>query len=100
MATTETKSAFAEKMQGMRRDAEGEIRKMEAQIDRVKADARVEHEQNVKELKSKMAAAQTKLQQLQSADEAQWAKSQAEVERAWNDVKQSAQDAAARLRQG
>ena len=100
MATTDTKSAFTEKMQGLRRDAEGEIKKMQAQLDRIEAGARVEHEQNMKELKSQMAVAQTRLQQLENADEAQWEKTAAEVERSWNDVKQLAKDAVANLRMG
>ena len=100
MATTETKSAFTEKMQGMRRDAEGEIKKMEAQIAQTKADARAQHEQNMKELRSKMAVAQTKLQQVQSANEADWEMTRADAERSWSEVKQSIQKAASQLQNG
>ena len=100
MATTETKSAFAEKMQMLLQDVEDEINDTEDQLDQFGVEARAAHEQHVKELRSRMAAAQTRLQQLHSADEAQWEKTKAEIERAWSDLKQSLKDTAARMRQG
>ena len=100
MGTTTNKAAFTEKMQGLLRDAQAEAKKLEAQADQANADARASHQQHVKELRSKMAATETKLQHLRSADEAQWEKAQAEVEHSWNDVKQSIQKAASQVRKG
>jgi len=99
MGSTEMKAAFTEKMQGMLRDADAEVKKVEAQLDRVKAEARAKHQQNVDELRSKVSAAQAKLQQLRTADHAQWEKTKVEVERSLDDVKQSVQRAAAQLQQ-
>jgi Skp family chaperone for outer membrane proteins len=99
MGTTEMKAAYTEKMQGMLRDADAEVNKFEAQMDRVKAEARVQHQQHVDELRSKVSAAQAKLQQLRTADQSQWEQTKAEVERSWNDVKQSVQSAASKLQQ-
>ena len=100
METTVNKAAFTEKMQALLRDAHAEAKKLEAQVDQAKADARATHQQHLQELRSKMAATETKLEHLRSADEAQWEKTQAEVERSWNDVKQSMQKAASQLRKG
>jgi hypothetical protein len=100
MGTTANKTAYNEKMQGLLRDAEAEANKLEAEIDKAKADARASHQQHLQELRSKMAATETKLDKLRSADEAQWEKTQAEVERSWNDVKQSFQKFASQVRTG
>jgi chromosome segregation ATPase len=100
MGSTDTQAAFTEKMQGMLRDADAEVKKLEAQMDRVKAEARAQHQQHVDEARAKVSAAQAKLQQLRSADQADWAKTKVEVERSWNDVKQSVQHATSKLQQG
>jgi chromosome segregation ATPase len=99
MGTTEMKAAYTEKMQGMLQDADAQVKKLQAQLDQVKAEARVQHQQNVDELRSKVTAAQAKLQQLRTTDQSQWDKTKAEVEHSWNDVKQSVQSAASQLQQ-
>jgi Skp family chaperone for outer membrane proteins len=100
MGTTEMKAAYTETLQGMLRDADAEVKKLEAQIDRDNPEASAQHQQHVDELRAKVSAAQAKLQQLRTADQGQWEKTQAEVEHTWNDVKQSVQTTASQLRQG
>ena len=100
MGTTANKTAFTEKMQALLRDAQAEAKKLEAQTDQAKADAKAGYQQHLQEVHSKMAATETKLEHLRSADEAQWEKTQAEVEHSWNDVKQSMQKAASQIRKG
>ena len=100
MGTTEMKAAYTEQMQGMLRDADAEVKKIEAQINRDNPEVSAQYQQHVDELRSKVSAAQAKLQQLRTADQPQWEKTQAEVERTWNDVKQSVQSVASQLQQG
>jgi predicted secreted Zn-dependent protease len=100
MGSTDTKAAYTEKMQGMLRDADAEVKKLEAPLDPVKAEARAKYQQHVDEARSKVSAAQAKLQQLRAADQAQWEKTKVEVERSLSEVKQSIQRAASKLQQG
>jgi predicted phage gp36 major capsid-like protein len=97
MQTTETKAAYMEKMQGMLREAEADLKKLETQVDRVKAEARAKHQQHVEDLRAKMTAAQAKLQELRTAEHAQWEKAKGELDHAWSHVKESIRSAASKL---
>src|SRR5260370_40491304 len=98
METTVNKATFTEKMQALLRDAHAEAEKLYAQVDQAKADARAIHQQHIQELHSKMAATETKLDMLRSADEARWEKAHADVGRSWNEVKQCFENVTPQLR--
>src|SRR5262249_54022495 len=97
MGTTHARMDFTRKMAGMIREARAEADRIHGKLGQLGAEARAYGQMQVAWLLSKVAATEAKLHQLYGADEARFEQAKADVERSWNEVRQSVEQAAARI---
>lgn len=103
MATTQT---FEQKREHYQERVRAEMDKLDAQItelrakaDQAKADARIEYNNQLENLRTKQAAAEQKLKELQNTSESAWSDIQAGFENAWNELQAAFDRAASKFNQ-
>ncbi len=95
--TAETRAAYREKMQAQIREMEAEINKLVARAQGAKADAKIEYQRQIDELRSKQDALERKLRELDAAGDRAWDDIRTGIESAWDDLKGAVNDAVARF---
>lgn len=79
---SDTRDAYVEKMKAKLDEWNAEIAKLEAKAKQKEADARMDIEKQIEELKEKRSKANEKLEQMSSAGESAWNDLKAGVEQA------------------
>lgn len=93
-----TKQAYQQKLQAQLDEWSAEIGKLQAKGDQVSADARIEYDRQVQELRTMQAEARRKMGELKNAGDDAWQDLKAGIEHAWNDLGRATKSAAARFR--
>jgi putative component of toxin-antitoxin plasmid stabilization module len=91
------RGAYQEKREAQLNEWGAKLQGLKAKAERAKADAKIEYQQQLKDLEAKQAAAREKLEHLKKAGEGAWEDLRAGVESAWGEVKQAMDKALATL---
>lgn len=91
------RDAYIEKTKDQLGQWNAEIEKMTAQADVAKADARVEYEKQIGEMRKNRDETQEHLNKLQASSDKAWGDIQKGFERAWDGLQKSFQSAVSRF---
>lgn len=83
----EEKSAYQEKFEARLREWKAKIEQLEAWAGQVKADAKIEYQEKIRELKEKEKAARSKLEELKKSGSEAWRELKGGLEKAGDDLK-------------
>ena len=92
------KNAYVDKLKAQLDVWAAEIDKLEAKAKMAGADARMELDRQIKELKNNQDNAKAKIRELEDAGEDAWEDLKEGVEIAWNRLRQGLDDAASRFK--
>jgi hypothetical protein len=92
------KEVYAKKMQAQLDEWGAEIEVLKARADKVKADARVDYQKKIEELRLKKQAAGEKLATLRKAGDGAWEDLKTGVESAWDSLGKAVKAAASRFK--
>jgi len=81
-----TKEAYEKKLQAQLDEWGAEIDKLKAKADSAEADAQLEYQRKVDELRSMRESASAKLAELKAAGEDAWEEMKDGIDRAWNSL--------------
>jgi uncharacterized coiled-coil DUF342 family protein len=91
------KSAYKQKFEARLKQWAAEIDKLEAKAAEARADARLQYQSQIKELRGKQDEAVEKLQKLSAAQGEAWKDLKSGVESAWDALGKAVQNAASRF---
>jgi len=92
------KEAYQEKFDAQLREWSAKIDELKAKADQAKAEAKIEYYEQIEALRTKQAAAQTKLQELSTSGEQAWEELKPGLEHAWDDLKTSVENAMSKFK--
>ncbi|MET3999810.1 coiled coil domain-containing protein [Marinobacterium sp. MBR-109] len=92
------KELYKQKKQAQLDKLQADVDKIKAKASEASADAQLEMHKQIKVLEDKVADGRTKLQHLADASEDAWEASKHSVESAWDSLKSTVSDVAAKLR--
>ena len=87
------KDAYQEKLEAKLKEWNAEIEKLEAKAAKAKADARINYNEKLEDVKRKREAAREKLSELKGAGENAWENLKAGVENAWQSLEDAVKSA-------
>ena len=93
------KEAHRENLEAQMREWSAKIDVMKAKADQAEADAKIEYQNRIEDLRQKKEALQAKLSELQNASDAAWKDIKAGTERAAADLKDALQSALSKFKQ-
>jgi len=93
------KEAYRQKLEAQMREWSAKIDVMKAKADQAEADAKIEYQNRIEDLRQKKEALQAKLSELQNASDAAWKDIKAGTERAAADLKDALQSALSKFKQ-
>ena len=96
--TQADRQAYADKLRARLKQYDAEISKLRAQIDELHADARIEHDARLRELRTQFELARERMQELERRTGAAWEEAKTGLDLAREALEQGIQDAARRLR--
>lgn len=85
----EEKSAFQEKYEAKFKEWKAKIAQLEARAEQVKADAKIEYQEKIKELKEKEKTAHRKLDEIKKSGSETWKDLRSGLEKAGDELKAS-----------
>jgi predicted ATP-binding protein involved in virulence len=92
------KEAYQDKFDAQLREWSARIEELKAKADKATAEAKIEYYEQIEELRSKQATAQTKLQELSNSGEQAWEELKPGLENAWEDLKTSVEKAISKFK--
>lgn len=92
------REAYQQKLETQLDEWRARVDKLEAKASQVSADARIEYNEQLQDLKAKQAAAKSKLEELKGASNDAWDDLKLGVDEAWDNLSHSVSDAAARFK--
>jgi chromosome segregation ATPase len=92
------KSEFQEKVESELRVLDAQIEKFEAKVAEARADARIEHEQTLRDLRTRRTEVETRIEELQSASEEAWEELRGGIESARDTLKTAVENAASKFK--
>jgi len=95
----ENKEAYRDKLEAQMREWSAKIDLLKARADQAEAEAKIEYNKRIEDLRQKKEALQTKLSELQNASDAAWQDIKAGTERAAADLKDAVQSALSKFKQ-
>ena len=93
------KEAYRQKLEAQMREWSAKIDVLKAKADQAEADAKIEYQNRIEDLRQKKEALQAKLSELQNASDAAWKDIKAGTERAAADLKDALQSALSKFKQ-
>lgn len=97
MASDEKRDAYRKKVEAQLREWDAKMDQLQAKMDKAEADAQIEYQSRLQDLRTKQAAAQQKLAELSAAGADAWKELQDGVDRATSELKKSMESAWAKL---
>jgi hypothetical protein len=94
----EEKSAYQEKFEARLKEWKAKIEQLEARAGQVKADAKIEYQEKIRELKEKEKAARSKLEELKKGGSEAWRELKGGLEKAGDDLKAAIEKAVSKFK--
>lgn len=95
---TEKKDAYVQKLKAKMDEWNAEIDKLEAKVDQADAEAKIEYEKQLEDLRAKRKDAEDKMAELQQAGEGAWEDLKAGIESAWDSLGSALKSASSRFK--
>jgi chromosome segregation ATPase len=95
----ENKEAYKDKLEAQMREWSAKIDLLKARADQAEAEAKIEYNKRIEDLRQKKEALQAKLSELQDASDAAWKDIKAGTEKAAADLKDAVQSALSKFKQ-
>lgn len=92
------KDAYQQKLQAQLDEWNAKIKQLEARMSQANADAKIQYQEQLEELKAKQAAARDKLDELSAASEDAWQDMKQGFEDSWSRLSDAIQSAYNRFR--
>ena len=92
------RKAFQQKMEAQLDEWSAKIDVLRAKSQKASADAKIQYQQQIEQLRDKKSRAQDKLRELKDASEGAWESLTGGVESAWSEFKNSVDDAMSKFR--
>lgn len=92
------KEAYQEKLQAKLDQWRAEIDKLEAKIDQAKADAKINYQKQIEELRAKYGAAKEKLAEVKQAGDGTWKNFKRGIENTWKELGDAVDSAIAKFK--
>ncbi|MDD5411512.1 MAG: coiled coil domain-containing protein [Methylobacter sp.] len=92
------KEAYQDKIDAQLREWSAKIDELNAKANKATAEVKIEYYEQIEELRSKQANAQTKLQALRNSGEQAWEELKPGLEQAWDDLKTSVEKAISKFK--
>ena len=94
----ETKEAYVQKLNAKMDEWNAEIHKLEAKADQAEAEAKIEYEKQLEDLRAKRKDLEDKIENLQQAGEIAWEDLKAGIESAWDSLGNAVNSAVSRFK--
>lgn len=91
------KDAYEQKLEAMLEEWQANIDKLRAQAKEASADAQLQYQKQIDDLRERREALEVKLKDIQNAQSAAWADIKAGADKAWDDMTKAMQDAWKRM---
>jgi chromosome segregation ATPase len=92
------RTQYIEKMKARLDQWDAEIGKLEAKVEELKADARIEYQKQIQEVRRHRDEAYSKVKELQNASDEAWGDVASGFDNAWGNIVQSIETAMSRFR--
>ena len=91
------REAYQDKSESQLREWDAEIEKLKAKADKADAESRIKYYEELEDLHTKRSRIANRLREMKEAGEDKWEDFKVEVERAWDDMRNSLQRASSRI---
>ncbi|MCR9113597.1 MAG: hypothetical protein NXH84_10000 [Rhodobacteraceae bacterium] len=91
------KEAYEQKLQARLEEWQANIDKLRAQAKEAGADAQIQYQKQIDEMREQREALEAKLKDIQNAQSAAWADIKTGADKAWDDMSKAMQDAWKRM---
>lgn len=92
------REAYQKKMESQFKEWEAKINQLRARAEKVSAEVKIEYYEQIYTLRTKQAAARSKLQELKKTGENAWQDLKAGVETAWKELKNALDNAVSKFK--
>lgn len=92
------KNAYRQKLEARLDQWRAEIDRLQAKAAEADADARIEYDRQIEDLRGRQADAQSRLEEFDSASDEAWTDLKGGIEQAWNDLGTAVKKASERFR--
>lgn len=94
----ENREQYIEKAKARLDQWDADIQKVEAKVHEAEADAKIEYQKQLDEMRSRRNQAETQLEALKTSSEGAWADMQSGFEKAWTEISRAYENALSRFK--
>lgn len=92
------KNQYIEKAQARLNQWNAEIHKLEAKMDEAEADAKIEYQNQLEEMRKQRDEAEAQMREMQNASDEAWSELQSGFDKAWDDISTAFESAVSKFK--